>query len=275
MFPSNVVTTKSAVSFNIRSKGMRKKTFVFLPLLLILMAWNLSYADHPLITDDAETQGKGKFQLELNSEYGHEKENGTKEDHIKTTAILTYGLFDDIELAFTVPHQFIKIRESGEKQRDQGISDAALEVKWRFYEKDGLGIAIKPGITLPTGNEKKGLGTGKVTYSLHFIATKEFHPLEFHVNLGYIRNENKIDERKDIWHASLAMEVEIIKNLEIVGNIGVERNRDKTSKTPPAFLIGGVVYTLHKNLDLDFGVKTGLNKPETDITFLAGLTFKF
>ena len=148
-------------------------------------------------------------------------------------------------------------------------------MKWRFYEKDGLGIAIKPGITLPTGNEKKGLGTGKVTYSLHFIATKEFHPLEFHVNLGYIRNENKIDERKDIWHASLAMEVEVIKNLEIVGNIGVERNRDKTSKTPPAFLIGGVVYTLHKNFDLDFGVKTGLNKPETDITFLAGLTFKF
>jgi hypothetical protein len=114
-----------------------------------------------------------------------------------------------------------------------------------------------------------------VTYSSYFIASQEFHPWEFHVNLGYIRNENKVDGRKDIWHASLAVGVEVIKDLEIVGNIGVERNRDKTSKTPPAFLIGGVIYTLYRNLDLDFGIKTDFNKPETDITFLAGLTYKF
>ena len=136
-------------------------------------------------------------------------------------------------------------------------------------------MAVKPGITLPTGNENKGLGTGKVTYSSYLIASKEFHPWEFHVNFGYIRNENKVDERKDIWHASLAMEVEVIKDLKIVGNIGFERNRDKTSNTPPAFLIGGVIYTLHKNLDLDFAIKAGLTKPETDITFLTGLTYKF
>jgi hypothetical protein len=33
-------------------------------------------------------------------------------------------------------------------------------VKWRFYEKDGLSFAIKPGIILPTGEEDKGLGDG-------------------------------------------------------------------------------------------------------------------
>jgi hypothetical protein len=258
-----------------RSEGMLNRTQLFLPLLLILMAWNPSFADHPLITDDAETHGKGKFQIELNSEYGREKENGRKEVQIETATILTYGLLDPIDLVLTVPHLFIKTRESGEKQRDQGMSDIGFEVKWRFYEKEGLGLAIKPGMTLPTGNEKKGLGTGRVTCSFHFIATKEFHPLEFHANLGYIRNENKIDERKDIWHASLAVKAEVVKDLEVVGNIGAERNRDKTSGTSPAFLLGGIIYTIYKNLNLDLGVKTGFNKPETDITFLAGLTYKF
>jgi hypothetical protein len=30
-----------------------------------------------------------------------------------------------------------------------------LELKWRFFEKDGLSFALKPGIAFPTGNEKK------------------------------------------------------------------------------------------------------------------------
>jgi hypothetical protein len=254
---------------------MMQKKIYFLLSLFILTAWNLSYADHPLITDIAETQGKGKFGLELNSEYGHEKEVGIKEDQIKTTSILTYGFLENMDLVLTVPHQLIKIRESGKKERNQGISDISFETKWQFYEKEGLEVAIKPGITLPTGNENKGLGTGKVTGTFYFITSKEFHPLEFHLNLGYIRNENKVDERIDIWHASLAMEVEVIEDLEVVGNIGLERNRDKASKTPPAFFLGGIIYTIYKNLNLDFGIKTGLNKPETDITFLGGLTYEF
>jgi hypothetical protein len=254
---------------------MLNKIHFVLIFLLSLMTSNVSHAVHPLITDDAELQGKGGFQLELNSEYGREKESGRKVDEVKITVITTYGLLDDIDLILTVPHLFIRTRTLEEKHKDQGISDIVLEAKWRFYEKDGLAMAIKPGLALPTGNENKELGTGKVTYSSYLIASKELHPWEFHMNLGYIRNENRVDERKDIWHASFAVGMEVIKDLEIVGNIGVERNRDKTSKTPPAFLIGGVIYTLYKNFDLDFGIKTGLTKPETDITFLAGLTYKF
>lgn len=95
------------------------------------------------------------------------------------------------------------------------------------------------------------------------------------MNLGYKRNENIVDEREDIWHASLAGEFKIMKNLKLVANIGSERNADKASDSNPAFLLGGFIYSIRQNMDIDFGVKGGLNKAEADITYLAGIALRF
>ena len=158
---------------------------------------------------------------------------------------------------------------------EKGISDANLEVKWRFYEKEGLSFAIKPGLTAPTGDENKGLGAGKIGYSAYFITTKETDPWAFHLNLGYRRNENKADERKDLLHVSLATEFEARKDLKLVANVGFESNPDNTANTDPAFALGGVIYSIKENLNIDFGLKMGLNKAELDYSLLAGLAYKF
>lgn len=43
----------------------------------------------------------------------------------------------------------------------------------------------------------------------------------------------------------------------------------------PAFILGGLIYSISKNLDIDFGIKGGLNKPETDYAILAGIAWRF
>ncbi len=236
-----------------------------------------AFAAHPLITDDTGTQGKGKVQLEFIGEYGHEDKDGVRTDNIVIPKIpvLSYGITDSADIVLGVSYLYTKTKEEGTTITDKGISDTSIELKWRFHDKDNLSFALKPGITLPTGDDEKGLGAGKTTYHLFFITTKEIKPWAFHLNLGYIRNENKIDERNNIWHASLASEVEVIKNLKAVANIGVERNPDKTSNTHPAFLLGGLIYSITENIAVDIGVKGGLNKPETDLTFLAGIVLRF
>jgi hypothetical protein len=255
-------------------------------LSVVLFSAVISFAAHPLITDDTGTQGKGKFQIEVNSEFAYDKKRIFDEDageHVteKTTGgklatILSYGITDNLDIVLGIPYQWSKVKKNGTVESEpDGISDISLEAKWRFFEKDGLSFALKPGITLPTGDEDKGLGTGKVTYSLFFITTKEIEPWAFHLNLGYVRNENKIDERKDIWHASLASELEVIKDLKVVANIGVERNPERGSNTHPAFILGGLIYSLTENIDIDIGVKGGLNKAENDLTLLAGIALKF
>ncbi|MCX8119210.1 MAG: transporter, partial [Desulfobacterota bacterium] len=74
---------------------------------------------------------------------------------------------------------------------------------------------------------------------------------------------------------SFASEWEVVKDLKLVGNIGMERNVYKQSNRHPAFLLGGLIYSLSEKIDIDFGVKGGLNKPETDLTILGGIVFRF
>ena len=42
-----------------------------------------------------------------------------------------------------------------------------------IFDKEGLSFDLKPGITLPTGDENKGLGNGRASYSLNLITTKK------------------------------------------------------------------------------------------------------
>jgi hypothetical protein len=253
-----------------------------LVVLFFLMIATGAYAAHPLITDDTGTQGKGKGQFEFIGEYGYDKEDGvtTKSLEAPTIPFLSYGITNVMDIVLGLPYQRVETEEGGASSTVRGISDASIELKWRFYEKDGLSFAVKPGLSLPTGDENKGLGNGKMSYSAYFITTKEAEPWAFHFNVGYVRNEYKLqtDEdasRKDIWHVSLASQVEVVKDLNLVANIGMERNPDKTSNTNPAFILGGFIYSVADNLDLDFGIKGGLNKPETDISYLAGITWRF
>jgi hypothetical protein len=100
-------------------------------------------------------------------------------------------------------------------------------------------------------------------------------PWAFHFNLGYIRNENTLDERRNLWHASLAGELDVAKDLKAVANIGIQRNEVKDSNTNPAFVIGGLIYSISKSIDLDIGLKRGLNHPGTDYSVLAGMIWRF
>ena len=150
-----------------------------------------------------------------------------------------------------------------------------MEVKWRFFEKDGLSLAWKPGIRIPTGNDEKGLGAGKLGGHLFLIGSKEIASWVFHANLGYIRNENNADERRNLWHASLAATWEVVKDWKLVANVGIERNSGGNAENDPAFFIGGLVYSVTEKIDLDCGVKYGLNSSETDYSLMAGITIRF
>jgi hypothetical protein len=265
-------------------KGKRVACFMMLVSVLVFFGAN-AFAAHPLITDDTGTQGKNKMQVEVNSEFNYDKEKSeevvTKETGGEVATIFSYGAIENVDIILGLPYQWKKVKEDGEVTSDnKGISDVSLEIKWRFFEKDGLSFALKPSLTFPTGDENKGLSDGRMSYGLLFIATKEIEPWGFHFNLGYTRKGYKLEadkeaNRKDIWHVSFASTYEVIKDLKLVADIGVERNPNKASTTHPAYLIGGLIYSIKENFDVNFGIKTGLNKPETDRAVLAGIAFRF
>jgi len=252
---------------------------------VVLLTAGTALAAHPLITDDTGTQGKGKFQLEVNGEYGDDSETtfgvkaGEKGGALET--VFSAGLIDSADLVFAVPYEWSRTKENGIPTSDSdGIGDLSLELKWRFFEKSGFSLAVKPSVTLPSGNEDKGLGSGKVGFGATLIATQEFDPFAVHLNLGYFHArfkqwEDQVANRSDIWSASIAGTAEVMEGLRLAANVGLETNPDKTSDTPPAFALAGAIYSLTGYLDLDLGVKVGLTKPETDVSLLAGVAVRF
>lgn len=259
--------------------NLKKLTAVIL-FSTILGLPGLSQATHPLITDDTGTQGRGNFQLELNGQRDSKKDSvdgvSRKTTGGQATAALSYGIAENTDLVLSLPYQWGKTEENESATYDEkGFSDTVLEAKWRFLEKEGYSLALKPGIRFPTGNHEKGLGTGKVGGHLFLIGSRELGSWAFHANLGYIRNENKADEQKNIWHASLATTWEAVKNLKLVANIGIERNHENEAKDDPAFILGGLIYSVTKNFDLDCGLKYGLNSSATDLSLMAGITIRF
>ena len=241
-----------------------------------------AWAMHPLITDDAATQGAGKYQLEMNAQCARDRATAagveTKLREGEFEAVLSYGLNDRTDVVVGLPFEREQIETGGVTSREKGLADLSVEAKWRFLEQDGVSFALKPGLTFPTGNDEKGHGAGKVGYSAFLITEKEAKPWSIFFNLGYIRNENKestVDERRDLWHVSLAAARDLSERLKLVGNIGVETNQDKRSTAKPAFLLGGLVFSLTDHVDVDLGLKAGLNDAEMDYTVLVGSAFRF
>jgi hypothetical protein len=260
----------------LKAAGVQQLIYSALCLLIILYLPLNVFALHPLITEDAGVQEKGKTEIEIGTELASESEDGTITKTSSLTTTLTYGLNDSMDLILGIPYHYIRTKTSGLTSNEEGIADIVTELKWRFYEKEGLSLALKPGIALPTGDKKRGLGNGRTAYGLYFITTKEINPLTLHLNLQYKRNENRKEpsDRIDLWHISLASELKATKKLRFVANVGMDKNTNKASNVDPAFVLGGLVYSISEGLDFDIGYKHGLNKPANDYSLLAGITWR-
>ncbi len=273
------MTARDSLDRSICEIRVKSRLWLYL-LAIVLMAPGVTHAARPLITDDAGTVGKGKMQVELGTEWFSWQDTvddvRVKETGTEASGVLTYGLLESIDLVAGFPYVWSKAKEDGHTVfSEDGLNDISLEVKWHFFEKHGFGLALKPGVTLPTGDYEKGFGTGRVTYGLSFIASKELQPFAVHLNAGYTRNENKLDEREHLWSASLAATYKVIEGLNAVGDIGFARNADPTLETAPAFALVGFNYAINDHVMLDAGYKFGLNKSEGDYSLIAGVTFNF
>ncbi len=244
-------------------------------LIAVVCSAGTALAAMPLITDDTGTQGTGKFQLEMGYEHQQLEGSGVSQQLNSLTTTLTGGASDKVDVVATIPAVSITSKQAGEKTSASGPGDISLEVKWRFYESGGLSFALKPGVSFPSGDHEKGLGTGQFSPSMMFIATKEFGPLIFLANVGYTRNQNDLDQNFDIWHASIATAYKVTDRVYLAANAGADGSHDRQTDTPEPFVIGGIVFSVVENFDIDIGAKGWFSDSISGWSFLAGTTLRF
>jgi outer membrane protein OmpA-like peptidoglycan-associated protein len=74
-----------------------------------------------------------------------------------------------------------------------GFGDIHVGAKYKllddYYESDGVGLALRGVVKLPTADEAKGLGTGKASFEGDLVLSKSLsRKADLHGNVGYVFN---------------------------------------------------------------------------------------
>ena len=235
---------------------------------VLLLAGILSaaplHAAHPLMTEDAGTQGAGRWQLEGTSD--REKHAGVAGREDNSAIVLTRGIAENLDAILTVPWY---------RAGKDGIGDLGLDLKWRFFERGPLSFGLKPGVTAPTGDDGKGRGTGRETFGAQFIASWEPEgPLALHAHAGFRQNRNKQGERDALTHFSAAATYRV-GDVRLVVDVARDTNPDPAASGGERYLVLGAMWSVRKDFDLDAGVKTGHGSATLDNALLFGATVRW
>ena len=107
------------------------------------------------------------------------------QDRVDADALNQAGFFNDLPFAGT---------SATSPGWQTGVGDVRLGLKYKFlddYRGDGVGLALKGVVKLPTADEAKGLGTGKASGAVDLILSKSLnHKADLHGSIGYEINSD-------------------------------------------------------------------------------------
>ncbi len=158
-----------------------------------------AYGFEPLNTDDADTVGKNVNQIEQyfyilhNIMAGNPAGVATPGEEFRGLGnakafpfTYTYGVSETTEVSLATTYY------ATPRGSYSPFANNVIGFKWRFMGDgaSGLGMAIKPTITLPgsTAQQVQGLGLAKTNYELNYILSYYWNSFEVHTNISYARN---------------------------------------------------------------------------------------
>jgi hypothetical protein len=135
-----------------------------------------AFAVNPLVTDDADTVERG--HLQLNAGWVTTRAGSTDEHAVPVNPVV--GIHSRGELGATLGYVW-------PEEGADGISDLTLETKWWLGEHsdDGLNLAFRVDVKVPTASTRKGLGTGDVDVDAIAIGTRSWERLSLDWNVAY------------------------------------------------------------------------------------------
>ena len=221
-----------------------------------------AYGAHPLNTEDTGTQGRGRWQLELNAE--RNRDEGLS--GAQAAAVLSYGFTETADVQAGLAWQ-----DTG---AEKGAGDSIVAVKWRFWEHDAWSTGVRGGVSLPSGDDERGLGAGRTTWAALLIGQYEGTRWTFLSHLGYRRNHNTLGERESIAELSGAVLYKVTPEVRLLLDAVATRNPDPGSDRALRSLVAGFIWSLSKDIDLDAGIRRG-NEPAIDRAVMAGVTLRW
>ncbi len=239
-------------------------------LAAIFMSVGKAFAAHPMLTEDPQTQGTGRFELELGQAFarGDPLHGGRRTEFAPQ---LSYGADPALDLILRV---LWLTQAPTDAPSASGWGDTMLDFKWRFYESAPVAFALRAGADIPTGAAARGLGTGAAGYHVIAIAGWQFARVNLNANVAYARVRQQ-GVRADIGAVSAAIVGPTSSPWRTFIEATAVSNPDPQLPQWPAVARTGLIVAAAKWVDVDFGYQARLDRSATRQVWLIGATFRW
>jgi hypothetical protein len=230
--------------------------------------------DRPHLAEASTTVGKGRIVLE--SGYTFTEKGSSFSSHSYPEALLRIGMFADW-FEFRVGQNVVNEAHTtaGVRTRGDGAQDLYLGVKLALTaQKQYLPqVALIPQITVPTGS--KAVTAGRVLPGLNVDSSWEVIKDRFSIEL--LTAINRVAD--DIHHAHVEVTTGLTGVFQLTRALEAFMEWDAfypigtivQASGPRHYAVGGLVYFITKDFEVDIRAGVGLNRQAND--FLAGAGF--
>lgn len=203
--------------------------------MLFILAASLSvHAGPPLITDDPDTPGEGRWEINLPIT----REQSCDQRIFETPLLdINYGLGERTQVKFEVPWVVLDRRDNG---TIDGLGNSEIGVKYRFLDEDrhGMSMSIYPQLEFnnPTSSDERGLVDEGVRLKLPVQMTRSVGSFDLYLEAGYEFVEADDDE----WLYGVATGYPVNDQLELLAEVAGTAGHD-FDEAELVFNIGGKV----------------------------------
>ena len=223
---------------------------------------------------DLSTLQLNKYSLASNITIGS---GGKKNDFFELPFIFTYGAERKLEIGMGLG--------VASYRAETGISDLSIGAKYQFFKhtNEQPAVSAEFGFSLPTGDYKRGLGTGGVGISMAWLIQKQIDEVTGHFVLGYkihTENPDKIRIGNELIY-TLGAKHKIKKDITIIGELkGINHGYSYLAGKPllqtgyqELYLAPGIEYILDDKYDFYSALLLGLTASSNNIMIFAGVGF--
>ena len=202
---------------------MLGKAPLYMAGLAALLGMSGAIAGPPMVTDDTGTASPGVFEFIF---YTAHEDRDAGESTEGPALDLAYGVSENFEVSLVVPRQ--RVENAGEPSIS-GWGEAAVGVKWRFFEGENSALAIAPSFATPLSRSStiRGIIEDTSVFTVPLLGSVTLGNWEFTGNVGYSISSSTFDAIS----LGASAGYELTANLRILGEIwGVDFLNDGASE---------------------------------------------
>ncbi|HAE37833.1 MAG TPA: hypothetical protein DCG57_04240 [Candidatus Riflebacteria bacterium] len=233
-----------------------------------VLACNMSGFTGLTHTTSADVSKAGSFKMgfhsswfDLDRVYDRQLASNESGDMLELPNYFNYAVTDDLEIIYVIPVVDYTIKSRILWTRDlseSGTGDSKLGFKYRIFDNPQYQMrgAFGLGFKFPTGNDSKGLGTGKTDFEIFTAFSKSYEKVVGHLNLGYVMTGDPNtqfypDGLADKFYYNIGIEYPHTHNVTVMAELAGE---DWGAEGLKVDIIPGLRYTPTENFAFEVAV---------------------